>query len=454
MPLSRRGSRRRTCGVLVAGAIALAGTGAGRAETLVDALDGARGRDPAVIGARAQADATRERIGVVRAAGAPTLGVGGTANAQYAEVNGGSPRQIEGGSGALNLNVPLYRPQVDAAVEQAGVASRSAGVQVDAAEQDLLLRTSVAYLEVLAAIETLQTIGAQNAALTLQLASARRSFDVGTATIVDPNEAQARVDLVTAQEINARADLSVRRAALAQIVGRTFARYRRLAPDAVLPALQYPMLADWLEVAAEDSPAVRRARLEFEVAEREVGRRALGDRPSVDGVGTVSREVNPSPVFGQLRTNLALLGLQFNWRVYDGGAIASGVREAVSLAGKSAADLEAARRQTDLEVRRLFARVNSGYAVVAALRAAERSAEVTLRSMTRAQEVGVRVLTDVLNAQQQLFLARRDLARARYDFLADKLRLRAASGRLRPEDVTAISALLSEPVEPTDPTGR
>ena len=180
--------------MLVAGVLALAGSGAGRAETLVDALDGARGRDPAVIGARAQADATRERIGVVRAAGAPTLGVGGTANAQYAEVNGGSPRQIEGGSGALNLNVPLYRPQVDAAVEQAGVASRSAGVQVDAAEQDLLLRTSVAYLEVLTAIETLQTIGAQKAALVLQLASARRSFDVGTATIVDPNEAQARLD--------------------------------------------------------------------------------------------------------------------------------------------------------------------------------------------------------------------------------------------------------------------
>jgi hypothetical protein len=208
------------CGMLVAGAFAFAGSGAGRAETLADALAGAQGRDPAVTGARAQADATRERIGVVRAAGAPTLGVGGTANTQYAEVNGGSARQIEGGSGAINLNVPLYRPQVGAAVEQAGVASRSAGVQVDAAEQDLLLRTSVAYLEVLAAIETLQAIGAQKTALVTQLASARRSFDVGTATIVDPNEAQARLDLVLAQEINARADLSVGRAARAPIGGR------------------------------------------------------------------------------------------------------------------------------------------------------------------------------------------------------------------------------------------
>jgi outer membrane protein len=454
VPLIRRDSRRRMCGVLVTGALAFAGTTAGRAETLADALAGAGGRDPAVIGARAQADATRERIGVIRAAGAPTLGVGGTANTQYAEVNGGSARQIEGGSGAINLNVPLYRPQVGAALEQAGVASRSAGVQVDAAEQDLLLRTSVAYLEVLAAIETQQTIGAQKSALVKQLASARRSFEVGTATILDPNEAQARLDLVLAQEINARADLSVRRAALAQIVGRGFERYRRLAPDTALPVLPYPILESWLEIAAEESPAVRRARLELEIAEREIERRALGDRPSVDGVGTVSREVNPSPVFGQLRTNLALLGLQVNWRAYDGGAVSAGVREAVSLAGKTAADLEAARRQADLEVRRLFAKVSSGYAVVAALRAAERSAEVTLRSMTRAQEVGVRVLTDVLNAQQQLFVARRDFARARYDFLADTLRLRAAAGRLRADDVTAISALLSEPVEVIDSPGR
>jgi outer membrane protein len=429
-------------------AAALATTPSALAESLGEALAEAHGRDPALTGARAQSDATRERIGVVRAGGAPTLGLGAAANAQVAAVNGGASRQIQGGNGALNLNVPLYRPQVDAAVRQADAASRAAAVQVEAAEQDLMLRTSVAYLEILAAIETLQTLAAQKAALAVQLASARRSFDVGTATVVEPNEAQSRYDLVVAQEIAAEAELAVRRAALAQIVGRPFERYRRLASDAALPPTAPADLEAWLRIASDQNPAARRARVEIEVAEREVERRAMGRRPAIDGIGTVSREVNPSPVFGELRTNAALAGLQFNWPIHDGGAVDAGVREALALVGKSAADLEAAQRQVELEVRRLWHRLGSGQAIVSALRAAERSAEISLRSMQRAQEVGVRVLTDVLNAQQQLFAARRDLARARYDVLSDQLRLLAAAGTLRPTDVLAVDALLSEPVSP------
>lgn len=428
--------------------VVLLATSPAHAETLADAVAAARVRDPALIGARAQGEAARQRIGVTRAGGTPTLGFGATANAQYAEINGGAGRQIEGGTGALSLNVPLYRPQVTAAVAQADVAARAAAVQVDAAEQDLMLRTCLAYIEVLAAIEAQQTIVAQKAALAAQLASARRAFEVGTATIVDPNEAQSRYDLVVAQEINAAAELAVRRAALAQLVGRPYERYRRLSTEQPLPPLRPAVLEEWLTTAFDQSPAVRRARLDVEIAEREIERRAMGARPGIDGIGTLSREVNPSPVFGGLRTNSALLGLQFNWPIYDGGAVASGVREALSLAGKSAADLDAAQRQVDLEVRRLFRKLGSGLAVVSALRAAERSAEVALRSMQRAQDVGVRVFTDVLNAQQQLFVARRDLARARYDFLGDQLRLRAAAGTLGAEDVAALGALLAEPVTP------
>jgi outer membrane protein len=419
-----------------------------RAETLAEALESARTRDPALTAARAQADASRERIGVVRAAGNPTVNLAGGANRQYGEINSGPVNQVDGGSAALNLNVPLYRPQVGTAVEQAGIASRVAGVQAGAVEQDLMLRVTLAYLEVLVAIENLQAIAGQKAATATQLASARRSFDVGTATIVDPNEAQSRYDLIIAQEISATSELAVRRVALAQLTGRGYERFHRLPLDAELPPVRPAVLDEWLERARNDSPAIRRARLEQEIAEREVERRSLGRRPGVDLVGSVSREVNPSVQFSGLQTNTALFGMQFNWPLWDGGAVSAGVREALALSGKAAADLDGARRLTELEVRRLFRKVGSGTAVVAALRAAERSAEVTLRSMQRAQQVGVRVTGDVLNAQQQLFLTRRDLARARYDFLADLLRLRQASGALTTEDVVAVSGLLTEVVQP------
>lgn len=422
---------------------------AAHAQTLAEALEAARVRDPALTAARAQADATRERIGVVRAAGNPSVSLAGGVNRQYAEINSGPGQQVDGGSAALNLAVPLYRPQVGAAVEQAGVASRAAQVQAGAAEQDLLVRVTVAYLDVLVAIENLQAIAGQKAATAAQLASARRSFDVGTATIVDPNEAQSRFDLIVAQEIAAVAELAVRRATLASLTGRSFETMHRLPLDADLPPVRPAVLDEWLERARNDSPAIRRARLEQEVAEREIERRSLGRRPGVDLVGSVGREVNPSVQFSGLRTNSALAGLQFSWPLYDGGAVAAGVREALALTGKATADLDGARRGVELEVRRLFRRVGSGTAVVAALRAAERSATVTLRSMERAQQVGVRVTTDVLNAQQQLFLTRRDLARARYDVLADLMRLRQAAGTLGPDDVAAVSALLTEPLPAT-----
>lgn len=416
------------------------------ADTLADALSAARGRDPALIAARAQADATRERIGVVRSAGNPTLNAVGGVNRQYAEINSAPGQQVDGGSAALNLNVPLYRPQVGAAVEQAGVASRAAQVQAGAVEQDLLVRVTVAYLDVLVAIENLQAIAGQKAAIAAQLASARRSFEVGTATIVDPNEAQSRFDLIVAQEIAASADLAVRRAALATLTGRNPESLRRLPLEVDLPPVRPAVLDEWLERARNDNPAIRRARLDQEIAEREIERRSLGRRPGVDLVGSVGREVNPSVQFSGLRTNSALAGLQFSWPLYDGGAVTAGVREALALSNKASADLDGARRSTELEVRRLFRKVGSGTAVVAALRAAERSATVTLRSMERAQQVGVRVTTDVLNAQQQLFLTRRDLARARYDVIADLVRLRQASGTLGTDDVDAISALLTDAV--------
>jgi outer membrane protein len=419
------------------------------AQTLLEALEAARARDPALIAARAQAEATRERIGVVRAAAAPTLNASGGINRQYAEINSAPGQQVDGGAAALNLNVPLYRPQVGASVEQAGVASRAAQVQALATEQELLARVTLAYLEVLIAIDNLQAIGGQKTAVAAQLAAARRSFEVGTGTIVDPNEAQSRFDLIVAQEIAAVAELAIRRAALATLTGRSVETVYRLPLQADLPPVRPAVLDEWLERARNDSPAIRRARLEREVAEREIERRRLGARPGVDLVGSVGREVNPSVQFSGLRTNSASAGLQFSWPLYDGGAVSAGVREALALAGRASAEADGTRQNVELEIRRLFRRVGSGTAVVAALGAAERSASVTLRSMERALQVGVRVTTDVLNAQQQLFLTRRDLARARYEVLADLTRLRQAAGVLSAEDLGTLSALLTEPMPVT-----
>ena len=416
-------------------------------ESLSQAWAAAGNRDPAVAAARAQRDAARERVGLARAAGAPTARIGATTNRQRGQINGGPSVDVDGGTASLNLAMPLYRPQVGAAVEQAGFAESSSAQQQIAAEQDLLLRVALAYLDVLVGIENLRAIAAQKAATAAQLAAAQRSLDVGTATIVDPSEARSRYDLVIAQEIAATTELATRRTALAQLTGRLSSQYRRLPAEAVLPQPRPSVLDEWLQTARERNPKTARARHELQVAQREIERRRLGARPSLDLVGSAGREVNPSVQFFGTRTNSAQVGLTFSWPIWDGGTVDAGVREAIALTARAAAEVEAAEREAELEVRRLFRRLGSGIAMISALQNAERSAETTLRSTQRAWEVGVRVNQDVLDAQQQLFLTRRDLARARYEFIGDSLRIRRAAGVLEEADIERLSALLSDPVD-------
>ena len=419
-----------------------------QAESLSQAWAAARQRDPSVAAARAQREAARERIDVVRAAGAPSARAAATGSRQYGEINGGPPISGEGGSASVNLTVPLYRPQLGTALAQAGVVEASALQQQRAAEQDLMRRVALAYVDVLVALENLRAIAAQKAATAAQLAAAQRGLDVGTATIVDPTEARSRYDLVVAQEIAAGTELATRRTALAQLTGRTESRYRRLPAEAAVPRVEPAVLDEWLQLALENNPKTLRARHELTVARREVERRRLGTRPSLDLVGAAGRDVNPTVQFFGTRVNSAQVGLAFSWPIWDGGAIDAGVREAIRLGERAAADVEAAAREAEYEVRRLFRRLGSGLAMLSALRNAERSAETTLRSTQRAWEVGVRVNQDVLDAQQQWFATRRDLARARYEFIADTLRLRRAAGVLEDADIERLSALLDEPVDP------
>ena len=148
--------------------------------------------------------------------------------------------------------------------------------------------------------------------------------------------------------------------------------------------------------------------------------------PTLDLVGTVGRSENATLQTLGTKANSAALGVQLNVPIYQGGAIDARVREAIAASNKSQTDLEYARRTAEQGVRTAFLGVNSGLAQVRALEAAERSSQLALDSNLLGYQVGVRINIDVLNAQQQLFTTRRDLAKARYDVLVNGLRVREA----------------------------
>lgn len=413
--------------------------------------------DAQFAAARRQFEATSERVPQARAGVLPNAGLSANlfqlhADARNETVVGGNVVTLQGdnaynsyGAG-LSLSVPVYRPQNWVALDQAKLLVTQAESVLAAARQDLLLRVAAAYFNVLAARDLVESLEVSKEATLQQLAQARREFEVGTKTIIDTNEAQARFDQIEAQLQVAVGQLLVRRSELQSIVGRA---PETLAALADTPNLQLPQpneIGAWVRSAEDGNFGVRIARAGAEIAAREVQRARDGHKPTVDLVAGYNLNRSTGSAFSDLstRSNTASVGLQLNLPLYTGGLVQSRVREALALEQKAAADLESARRGAANAARSAFTGVNYGLTQVQALESAERSARTQLESTRLGYQVGVRIQLDVLNATTQLVSTQRELKRARYDFLLSGLGLKAAAGALTEDDLSAVNALLTK----------
>jgi outer membrane protein len=278
-----------------------------------------------------------------------------------------------------------------------------------------------------------------------QLASAKRNFEVGTATITDTREAQARFDLVLAQEIAAENDLRVKKIALDQLVGKQGTQPRSLAAPPVLQPIEPADVNTWVLQSEGVHPSIRVAQSNLEIAKLEVTKAEAGHKPTLDLTGSYNLTRNPSGTSSSpnsSNTNTATIGLSLNVPLFAGFSTQNRIRETLSLSDKASSDLEGARRNVAQATRTAFFGVVSGQGQVKALEAAEQSSQIALEANRLGYQVGVRINIDVLNSQSQLFQTKRDLAKARYDVLVGGLRLRQANGSLRAEDLQAINSLL------------
>lgn len=412
---------------------------------LVKAYEAATQHDALLASARMALEAARERAIIANAGLRPTITNTMSFLRQGSESNLAPRREFNTRTFSLSLTYPLYRRQNVESFEQSRLQIAVFEAQLEQARQDLMIRVAQAYFDVLAARDNLATIRSQRVAISEQLASAKRNFEVGTATVTDQQEAQARYDLNSAQELSAQNDLEVKRAALSLATGRPVSELNTLLKGIALTPPQPARESDWSQSAREFNLAVMQAQVTSEVARREIDRQRFGHYPTLDLVSSLGRSDSATAQFIGVRTNTASLGVQFSVPIYAGGAIDARVREAIALQSKSATDLEAARRTAEQSARTTFLVVNSGLGQVRALEAAERSSQLALESNLLGYQVGVRINIDVLNAQQQLFTTRRDLSKARYDVLVNGLKLKQASGTLAEEDLTRVNVLLGPP---------
>ena len=430
-------------------AFALAFTGAAQAQNLVELFDAARATDSSYQSAKAQYDANLARADQAKAGLLPSVGLSAGLNQNF--VDGRNPafyKDYTTQSATLSASQPLYRPANRINYQQGLKLVDVAQAQLAAAEQDLVVRVAQAYFDVLGASDTLAFVQAQKTAVAEQLASAKRNFEVGTATITDTREAQARFDLVRAQEIAAENDLLVKKLALDTLVNQVDAQPVPLALPAVLPSVQAADIGTWLQQAESLQPNVLQAVVALEVARLETQKAKAGNLPTLDLTagyninrypnGTTSSSTPPGS-----RTNTTQIGLSFNIPLFAGFSVQNRIRETLSLEDKAQADLDAARRAVTQATRTAFYGVLSGVGQVSALEAAEASSQIALDANKLGYQVGVRINIDVLNSQSQLFQTKRDLAQARYNVLLGGLRLRQASGSLKPEDLQAVNALLA-----------
>lgn len=417
-------------------AVALALTPVAHAENLSALFQQAQAYDAQYAAARAALQAGQEKSVQGRAGLLPQVNVSG--NVHYNDVSGQVlNNSFDSNELAIKASQPLFRKQNLVQYEQSKGQVKIAETQFKAAEQDLILRVAQAYFDVLQSQDNLAFIGAQKAAITEQLASAKRNFEVGTATITDTHEAQARYDLAVAQEIAEQNTLNIRLRALEKLIGKPPGALDTLAGQTPLKA-ESGNIDEWAARAAEGNLQAEIQRLAKTIADQEVERNRAGHYPTLDAVAgyTIDNNLPLGAVPFDIRTGM--VGLELNLPIYQGGLTSSRVREAVASQEKARQDLENATREASLQASQAWLNVNSGAARVAALEQALVSSQAQLDSTKLGLQVGVRTSLDVLNAEQQVFSARRDLAGARYAYLLSGLSLKAAVGSLTPADLAEI----------------
>lgn len=419
------------------------------AENLLDVYRLAKTRDAVYGAAQAAYRAGLEKLPQGRALLLPSIGL--SANTTYNEMDNrydgysyfNNGRMSYNSNGyTLSLTQPVYRKQNFAQYQEAKLQVVQAEAQLAAAKQDLMVRVAQAYFDVLLARDNVALAAAQKKAIAEQLAQAKRRFEVGTATIVDTNEAQSRYDLTASQQISAENDLEVKRRALQQIINQMPGRLAAVSEKLPLTLPEPDDMDKWVATAEQQNPQIEVQRAAWEIAGREVERNRGGHYPTLDLVASYSDNNTSGGTYGAVESTNKAIGLQLNLPLYQGGAVSSRVREAVANREKARQDLDNARRQADLQTRQAFLGVTSGAAQVRALQQALVSSRTSLDSTKLGFEVGVRTNVDVLNAQQQLYSAKRDLLQARYNFIMSQLKLKAAVGTLREADLEQVNRWL------------
>ncbi len=419
---------------LVLGAALVSGSMSTWSMDLLQAYEAAKKQDPTLLASRAATQAGRERLPQARAQLLPSVSASYSQNNN--QLKSGVPNffgveqvtdsSYNSSNQTVQLRQPLFRTYLTAQYRQTEEQVKDAEASLAQDEQNLAVRVSGAYFDAVLSREQLALVQTQRTNYTAQVDAARKTFAAGGGTRTDVDEAQARLDLVIAQEIEARQNVDFTLRQVQILVNEPAVDLKSLnVAKLTLVAPNPEGLTDWTERAELNSPKLRSLKAQMEVARQEVEKAQAGHHPTLDAVAQWSRSESENVINVSSKYTNMSLGLQLNIPIFAGGGVDAGVRQALANVDRAEQALEAGRRDLGVQVHKQYRGVTENIPKIKALEQALRSAEQLIVSNKKSFQAGSRTMIDVLNAQQQRMVVARDLAQARYIYLMSKLNLLA-----------------------------
>ena len=394
-------------------------------------------QDATIRASRAAADSGRERLPQAKAALMPQISA--SAGRSNNNLDTTAPNILGNlsttndkyfsDSKTVQLRQPLMNMQRWLQFEQAKSQVAEVEATLDRELQNLVVRVAGAYFENLMADEQLELVLAQKLTYSTMVDAAKKGLAAGSGTRTDIDDAQARLDMSLAQELEARQNQDLTRRQLQLLMNQPVPAVAKLNVSSL--KLEGPVpssLEEWTLKAEQHSPEVKAMQARLEAARREVSKSQAGHFPTLDAVAQWSNSGSENITRINSRYENKTLGLQLNIPIFSGGYVNSTIRQAVAEQTRAEESLEALRRDLGVRVHKEFRGVSEGVMRVRALEQAVRSADQMMKSTQMSLKAGARTQLDVLNAQQQYTMTLRDLAQARYVYLLSKLRLASLAG--------------------------
>ena len=411
-------------------------------------------QDSNIRASRAAADSGRERLPQARAGLLPQVSASAGRNTN--DLNTTAPNILGtpvttndkyfSDNRTVQLRQPLMNMQRWLQFQQAKSMVQEAEANLDRDLQNLVVRVAGAYFETLMADEQVELVQAQIKTYTALVDAAQKGLAAGSGTRTDVDDAKARLDMATAQELEARQNQDLTRRQLQLLVNQPVSQIAKLNVSALqLSAPEPANLDDWTRKAEEASPEIKAMQARLDAAKREVSKSQAGHLPTLDAVAQWSNSGSENITRVNSRYENKTVGLQLNIPLYSGGYVNSTIRQALAEQIRTEETLEALRRDLGVRVHKEYRGVSEGVLRVRALEQAARSAEQMMKSTQMSLKAGSRTQLDVLNAQQQYTLALRDLAQARMVYLLSKVRLASLVGDDALASIEQVNAALMNP---------